>query len=66
MFTGRLCGGNARDVGAAESTRPSFGRSKPAMMRSSVVLPQPDGPSSVTNSPSADGESDIVERRTRP
>src|SRR6202158_1507325 len=27
--------------------------SSPAMMRSSVVLPQPDGPSSATNSPSA-------------
>ena len=34
------------------STRPIVGRSKPATMRSSVVLPQPDGPSIVTNSPS--------------
>ena len=30
---------------------PSLGRSKPAIILSSVVLPQPDGPSSVTNSP---------------
>ena len=32
---------------------PVVGFSKPAIMRSIVVLPQPDGPSSVTNSPSA-------------
>src|SRR5215213_7223445 len=32
--------------------RPSFGVSKPASMRRSVVLPQPDGPSSAKNSPS--------------
>src|SRR3954454_5536838 len=33
-------------------TRPVSGRSKPAMIRSVVVLPEPDGPSSVKNSPS--------------
>src|ERR1700680_4394535 len=31
--------------------RPAELRSSPATMRSVVVLPQPDGPSSVTNSP---------------
>src|SRR2546428_996527 len=31
--------------------RPSSGRSKPAMSRSVVVLPEPDGPSRVKNSP---------------
>ena len=31
---------------------PSSSSQKPAIMRSSVVLPQPDGPSSVKNSPS--------------
>ena len=31
--------------------RPEVGFSKPAIMRSVVVLPQPDGPSSVTNEP---------------
>src|SRR5256886_16578640 len=31
--------------------RPSFGVSKPAISLSSVVLPQPDGPSSAKNSP---------------
>lgn len=32
-------------------TVPLSGVSKPAMMRSSVVLPQPDGPSRAKNSP---------------
>ena len=30
---------------------PVLGGAKPAIMRSVVVLPQPDGPSSETNSP---------------
>src|ERR687894_598098 len=34
-------------------TRPPFGYSRPASRRSSVVLPQPLGPSSTMNSPSA-------------
>src|SRR5580700_11038710 len=33
-------------------TAPASGSSSPAMMRSSVDLPQPEGPSSTTNSPS--------------
>ena len=33
------------------STLPVSGTSSPAMMRSSVVLPEPDGPSSATSSP---------------
>jgi hypothetical protein len=33
-------------------TSPEVEVSRPAMMRRSVVLPQPDGPSSETNSPS--------------
>src|SRR5215472_8022001 len=32
---------------------PSVGRSKPAMSRSVVVLPQPEGPSSEKNSPAS-------------
>jgi hypothetical protein len=32
---------------------PPVGRSNPARARNVVVLPQPDGPSSVKNSPSA-------------
>jgi hypothetical protein len=34
-------------------TEPLSAVSKPARMRSAVVLPQPDGPSSATNSPGA-------------
>src|SRR5262245_1849357 len=34
-------------------TRPVSGSSNPAIMRSEVVLPQPDGPSSEKNSPRA-------------
>ena len=41
--------------------RPSSGVSKPASMRSSVVLPQPDGPSSAKNSLRRDIERDIVD-----
>src|SRR5260370_31021621 len=33
--------------------RPSSGTSKPAISRNSVVLPQPDGPSSAKNSPAS-------------
>ena len=36
---------------SSKSTLPEVGFSKPAMMRSIVVLPQPEGPSRVTNSP---------------
>ena len=32
---------------------PALGATKPAIIRKVVVLPQPDGPSSTTNSPSA-------------
>src|ERR1700754_4285992 len=37
---------------SARRTVPASGRSKPAMQRSVVVLPQPLGPSRVKNSPS--------------
>ncbi len=35
------------------TTDPASADSKPATMRSAVVLPQPDGPSSATSSPGA-------------
>ena len=35
----------------SKRTAPASGTSSPAMMRSSVVLPEPDGPSSATSSP---------------
>ena len=34
-------------------TRPALGSSSPAIMRKSVDLPQPDGPTSTRNSPSS-------------
>ena len=40
---------------------PSSGCSKPASMRSVVVLPQPDGPSRDRNSPRSDLEVDVVD-----
>jgi hypothetical protein len=49
----RLPGGAAVASSPSMSTRPPSGATKPAAMRSSVVLPQPDAPSSVTNSPGA-------------
>ena len=53
----RFSGGSAqpgRPTTASPSfTLPASGISKPATSRSSVVLPQPDGPSSAKNSPSA-------------
>ena len=36
---------------------PLSGRSSPAMQRSVVVLPQPDGPSSVKNAPGSSANS---------
>ena len=50
MLTGRRCGGTPAMSSPSSRMRPSLGVSKPASMRSSVVLPQPDGPSSAKNS----------------
>ena len=44
------------------STRPASGSSKPAIIRSEVVLPQPDGPSSEKNSPARDLDRHVVDR----
>ena len=53
MFTGRSNGGRPETSAPPSSILPSSGRSKPAIMRSVVVLPEPDGPSIVKNSPRA-------------
>ena len=51
MFTGLRYAGIA-DMGCSSmNISPSLGVSRPASMRSNVVLPQPDGPSSEKNSP---------------
>ena len=42
---------------------PRSGHSRPAMMRSSVVLPEPEGPSSATSSPESTVEVDAGKRR---
>ena len=52
VFTLRLCGGTRLISSPAIITLPDVGTVKPAIILSSVVLPQPDGPRSVRNSPS--------------
>ena len=51
MLTGRSCGSTCAMSLPSSRMRPSSGVSKPASIRSSVVLPQPLGPSSAKNSP---------------
>ena len=53
MFTSRSYGASDVTSRPPSSTEPESGRSKPAIMRSTVVLPEPDGPSSEKNSPSS-------------
>ena len=48
----RLLGGTLATSRSPMSTLPLVGYSKPEIIRSVVVLPQPEGPSSVTISPS--------------
>ena len=50
MFTSRSNGGTSVTSRPRSSTAPSSGRSKPAIIRRQVVLPDPDGPSIVKNS----------------
>src|SRR4051812_44679519 len=47
----RFAGATSFILTPSNSTSPAVGVSSPAMIRSVVVLPQPLGPSSVTNSP---------------
>jgi len=53
MPKSRLVGGRAEMSRPPCSMRPLVWMSRPAIARSSVVLPQPDGPRKQTNSPSA-------------
>src|ERR1700685_3143404 len=48
---GRRCGGMAASRWSSSSMRPEVASSKPARMRSNVVLPEPLSPSRVRNSP---------------
>src|SRR5205823_9022720 len=47
-------------------TSPASGATKPAMLRSAGVLPQPDGPSRVKNSPAATWSEKSSSARTAP
>src|SRR5664279_3902608 len=51
VLTLRLYGATPTMSRPVSSTRPESGSSNPAIMRSEVVLPQPDGPSIEKNSP---------------
>src|SRR3954464_5641807 len=51
VLTSRSCGAVRETSIPPSSIRPPSGRSKPAIRRSVVVLPEPEGPSSVKNSP---------------
>src|SRR6516225_2391036 len=53
----RSRGGRGVTTRPSISTSPVDGVSSPAIILSSVVLPQPDGPSSTRNSPSRTGRS---------
>ena len=61
MFTGRLCGGSVVTSRPCTSMPPSVGSTSPAIIRSVVVLPQPLGPMSEKNSPSAISRSTPVD-----
>src|SRR3954470_2602530 len=53
MPMSRLLDGTSVMSRPSRSTRPASGRSKPAIARSAVVFPQPDGPRSARNCPAA-------------
>src|SRR5882757_4312073 len=51
MLTGRRCGGTPVMSWTSIRMRPASGVSKPAIMRSNVVLPQPEPPKRANSSP---------------
>src|SRR5256885_16858513 len=62
----RRCGGNVSMRLPPKRIWPAVRSAKPAIVRSSVVLPQPDGPSSVKNSPSSISSDTSSTARTVP
>ena len=60
MLTLRLLGGTRVTSLPPSMMRPEFGISKPPSMRSVVDLPQPEGPSRVTNLPASMLEVQVV------
>src|SRR5579862_8921697 len=53
MASPRPTGGRARTSLPSNKIAPSLGSSRPQMSRKSVDLPQPEGPTKTTNSPSS-------------
>ena len=53
MAMSRSVGSSSLTTRSSIAISPPVMRSSPAIMRSSVDLPQPEGPTSTTNSPSA-------------
>ena len=51
MFTGRWCGATLLMSTPSMLMRPPLGWANPASIRSSVVLPQPEAPTSANISP---------------
>ena len=66
MFTGRLLGGVLAMSWPSSSTWPEVGASNPAIIRSVVVLPQPEGPSSEKNPPAGISRSMLSTATTGP
>ena len=66
MLVGRRLAGMPSIGWPSTEIVPLVGWSKPAIIRSSVVLPQPDGPSSEKNSPSRMRQRGVVQRLERP
>src|SRR5689334_8860655 len=62
----RRCGGSVSMRCSPNRMRPVSSSQNPATMRSSVVLPQPDGPSRVKNSPSRAASDTLSTARTVP
>ena len=62
VLTLRLYGGVRETSSPSSRMRPSVGDSKPAIIRSVVVLPQPEGPSMEKNSPPAMAKSARCDR----
>ena len=66
----RLSGGTTPEgdeiTSPSISMVPSLGGMKPAIMRKVVVLPQPDGPSSDTNSPGCSSSEKSATASTAP
>ena len=63
--TSAISSGGAVTRRPRSSTSPRWAASGPTTHLSSVVLPQPEGPTTQTNSPLRDGEGDVADRMRR-